>query len=518
MNTKPGLHRQHGSRARLPIILGLVMTFALLLSACNALEVGFLEETPVLDPTSTVPPTAEVTPDAPTAEPTNEPVVEPTEPAATVGTLTGRVCYPSEFIPAMTAYFQNVGTSAITELAIAENQTTYSIELEPGTYTAYSWRTGYEVGQGASVLVDDGNGSQRAESLRELEVAAGATVTANLCDPLPLDVQPGNAPARPPSPGGLVYGSTSGIGIMDDAGQIQPLFDRSEAVLSPDGAQVLYVNDDDIWLADLASGTHSNLTNTPDRVEHAPQWWPARPDLVLFSSYERGREILMGPGIFPTLTGTDGTGYTVLFEDSDVYTIAPSPDGVTVAYGIGPVGWVHNVDTGERAEFDITQQGLDMSAQPRTPANWSIGNPAWDPTGTRRMTWTVGMFFEDGTNQISTGVFDLDAGTASLIHPYEMAGTDGYPPAAKWSPDGQWLAVPVWSLDPNEQGLWVWRADGSDERYLGQGGSPAWSPDGQYVAWTDALNSTIASRPQSTDLFVLPRPADHWLIDWRVAP
>lgn len=486
------------------------LVLAAQLTACNALEVGLLEETPVLNPTGTIPPTA--APENPTEAPTAE---VPLTPAPVTGTLTGRVCYPSEFIPAMTAYFENTGSGSITELPIAENQTTYSITLDPGTYTAFAWRPEYAVGMGASVLVDGGDGIQIAESLRPLEVPAGGTITADLCDTLPVGVQPGGVAGAPPSPAGLVYGSTNGVGVMDASGQVVPVFDRSEAVLSPDGTQALYVSDDDVWLADLGSGQHRNLTNTTDRIEHSPQWWPARPDLVLFSSYARERELTMGPGIFPTLTRTDGTGYSILFEDSDVYAFAPAPDGVTVAYGIGPVGWLHNVENGERTSFDPTQMGIDMGAQIKVPANWSIGSPAWDPTGARRMTWTIGLFFEDGTNQISTALFDLDARTSMLLHPYEMAGTDGFPPAAEWSPDGQYLVGSVWALDPNQQGLWVWRTDGSFERYLGQGGSPAWSADGQFVAWTDALNSTLASRPESTDFFVLPRPADHWLLEWR---
>ena len=495
------------------ILAGVVL--AAQLAACAGLEVGLLDETPVLIPTATVPAMAEPTSES-TAAPTTAPAA--TVPAATTGALTGRVCYPSESIPAMTAYFQNVATSAITELPIAEGQATYSIALEPGAYTAYSWRDVFEIGQGVSVLVDDGNGSQRADSLRPLDVAAGATLTADLCDPIPLDVRPPGAANTPPSPDGLVYGSVQGIGVMDAAGTLVPLFDRSESVLSPDGAQALYVLDDDLWVADLASGQHRNLTNTPERIEHAPQWWPARPDLVVFSSYGRNRELVMGPAIFPSVVHTDGSGYTILFEDSDVYAMTPAPDGVTLAYGVGPIGWLHNVDTGQRTAFDPTLQGLDMNAQPRVPVNWSIGSPAFDPTGKRQMTWTVGLFFEDGANQISTGIFDLDTQQARLLHPYEMAGTDGFPPAAQWSPDGQYLVAAVWSLDPAEQGLWVWKADGSFERYLGQGGSPAWHPDGRWVAWTDALNSTLASRPNSTDLFVLPRPADHWLMGWRAAP
>ena len=486
---------------------------ALFLTACSSLEVGLLDQTPVLDPTAVTTPLA-TEPPAATAAPTTAPP-NTDAPAPATGTLTGRVCYPSEFIPAMTAYFENVATQAVTQLPIAENQLEYSVALEPGTYTAFAWWPESEVGMGASVLVDDGASGQHAESLRPLDVPAGATVTADLCDPLPVDVRPGAAADTPPSPAGLVYASAAGVEIMDAAGQRLPLFERAKAVLSPDGAQALYVNDDDVWVVDLATGEHRNLTNTAERVEHSPQWWPARPDLVLFSSYERGREILMGPGFFPALVHTDGTGYTILFDESDTYSLAPSPDGVTVAYGLGPAGWLHNVETGHRTAFDPTQRGLDMNAQFRVPASWSLGYPVFDPTGAPRLAWNVGLFYEDGSNQISTAVFDLEAGTAHLLHPYVMPATDGFPPAARWSPDGQWLATLSWATDPNQLGLWLLRADGSGERYLGHGGSPTWSPNSRWLAWSDALGSTLATQPTGTDLYVLPRPEGSWLLDWK---
>lgn len=484
---------------------------ALFLTGCSALEVGLLDQTPALDPTAVTAPVATEPPTA-TGAATTAPQT-PDTPAT--GILTGRVCYPSEFIPAMTAYFENLDSQAVTEVPIAENQLEYTVELQPGTYTAFAWRPGFEVGMGASVLVDAGDGGQRAERLRPLDVLAGATVTADLCDPLPVDVRPGSAVGMPPSPIGLVYASAAGLGQLDAAGELQPLFERAEAALSPDGTQALYLNDDDVWVADLASGQHRNLTNTPDRIEHSPLWWPARPDLVLFSSYERGREITMGPGFFPTLVHADGTGYTILFDESDTYALAPSPDGVTVAYGIGPVGWLHNVDTGHRTAFDPTQRGLEMNAQFRVPVSWSIGYPVFDPTGAPRLAWNLGLFYEDGTNQISTAIFDLEAGSAQLLHPYEMPATDGFPPAARWSPDGQWLATVAWDVDPNKLGVWLLRPEGSGERYLGQGGSPAWSPDGRWLAWSDALGSTLATRPVGTDLYVLPRPEASWLMDWK---
>jgi hypothetical protein len=47
------------------------------------------------------------------------------------GKIDGTVCFPSEIIPAMTVYFQNVITNEQVELAIGENQSAFSIQLPP---------------------------------------------------------------------------------------------------------------------------------------------------------------------------------------------------------------------------------------------------------------------------------------------------------------------------------------------------------------------------------------------------
>ena len=60
--------------------------------------------------------------------------------------------------------------------------------------------------------------------------------------------------------------------------------------------------------------------------------------------------------------------------------------------------------------------------------------------------------------------------------------THGMDPA--FSPDGEWVAFTRWDEDP---GLFIIRADGSDERKLFDGDqvkAPAWSPDGAKIAIT----------------------------------
>jgi hypothetical protein len=66
------------------------------------------------------------------------------------GTVTGAICYPSEFIPPMTLSFEVVDTAQVFQFAIPENHTKYSVSLPAGTYYAYAWAPGYNL-EGAYV-------------------------------------------------------------------------------------------------------------------------------------------------------------------------------------------------------------------------------------------------------------------------------------------------------------------------------------------------------------------------------
>jgi len=66
---------------------------------------------------------------------------------STIGSVAGKICYPSEFIPAMTVYFSNTTSGVYTELQISENQSDYQIDLGPGRYIAFAYP---ESGNGGS--------------------------------------------------------------------------------------------------------------------------------------------------------------------------------------------------------------------------------------------------------------------------------------------------------------------------------------------------------------------------------
>jgi len=90
------------------------------------------------------------------------------------GTVTGSLCYPSEFNPPMTLYFEKAGTVETIQFSIPENQNIYSVLLPRGTYYAYAWAPGYEL-EGAYT---DASGLMKTFIIRGGEV----TPNINLCD------------------------------------------------------------------------------------------------------------------------------------------------------------------------------------------------------------------------------------------------------------------------------------------------------------------------------------------------
>ena len=90
------------------------------------------------------------------------------------GTVTGEICYPSEFNPAMTLYFEQVGTNQITQFSIPENHMTFSVLLPKGTYYAYAWAPGFNL-EGAYVHGDG--------TLKPFVVEGGQTTSGiRICD------------------------------------------------------------------------------------------------------------------------------------------------------------------------------------------------------------------------------------------------------------------------------------------------------------------------------------------------
>jgi Tol biopolymer transport system component len=344
-------------------------------------------------------------------------------------------------------------------------------------------------------------GCGAADPERRQETSLGSV------EPLVATAPPVPMPATALPPG-LIFSALGGLWRVDANGQPILLSADPNANLSPDawqgggaiqalqfrgeGSQVT----DDIWIADLETGQERNLTLGAGRIECCPQWWPARPDTIVFSSWPSG-----GPELGPTtgylsVVQEDGGKYRVLGESWSIGHPAPGPDGRTIAYDQEGTAWLYRWDSGAEP-FAPEAYGLPVQG---------IASPAWSPDG-ERLAWIVSIV-DDGSQRMSIGVFDLSRGRSRLVG-HTFAWHVGYwPPAPNWSPDGKWLAYDAMpTAEAAEQAVWVVRADGEEERLLGTGAHPRWSPDGQWLSFTRGSDLFLAEvgrwQPQKVELAAL---------------
>ncbi|MCB9136355.1 MAG: PD40 domain-containing protein [Anaerolineales bacterium] len=488
------------------------LTFILFLPAC--LPVGQFHvdvETPV-SATQELVLTSTSEANTPTEVPT---VVVTEEPApADTGTVDGKICYPSEVIPAMDAYFRNTQTGALTSLAIAETQNTYSLALPEGTYEAFAYTQNGELGGSYSQAVLCGLGVECLDrTLVPFEVHPGETTeNIDLCDWYAAALVPANPKATliaDPALTGLYFASlsTATLWRVNADGTATPILAHGgmDSLVSPDGTQALFFQNDDVWLANLTTGTWRNLTNTPDRVEY-PAFWVPGTNLIGVSSHNPTEDTGL-PAWQLTLVGLDGS-YEVVDDGAMWGNPAASPDGTLVAYDVNGEGRLYHIGSGVSA-FDPAQYGLTGVER--------ISAPAVSPDG-QKLAWWVNGALNGGIQQTALAVFDLSAGNVILLHPYTPISGEGYSNPV-WSPDGQWIASNVIG-EESRSALWVFKADGSDEHLLGDGAAPVWSPASNallFITWGNsptyqgALNRVIVG---DWGVFSAALPAGSFPLAW----
>lgn len=90
------------------------------------------------------------------------------------GTVSGALCYPSEFNPAMTLYFEKAGTSETIEFFIPEGENTFNVLLPNGRYYVYATAPAFHL---------EGAYTDSSGLMKTFLVSGGqTTANINLCD------------------------------------------------------------------------------------------------------------------------------------------------------------------------------------------------------------------------------------------------------------------------------------------------------------------------------------------------
>ena len=151
-----------------------------------------------------------------------------------------------------------------------------------------------------------------------------------------------------------------------------------------------------------------------------------------------------------------------------------SPSGQTIAFSSDggdsrnpPDLWLMNAD------------GTSLRRIPLgTPPRNGLSEPDWDPTGARLVASGA---FSTGPTTFVEALFVTDTAGRDTVW-FEFSPAQAAQPA--WSPDGNWIAyVKARTGSPGD--IWLIRPDGAEDHVLITNGAfPAWSPDGGRIAFS----------------------------------
>jgi dipeptidyl aminopeptidase/acylaminoacyl peptidase len=257
---------------------------------------------------------------------------------------------------------------------------------------------------------------------------------------------------------------------LDDHSRIAGVGDPQR---SPDGLWVAYTvttidaekdrRNTDVWMVKWDGSEQLQLTSSPDS-ESSPRWSPDNKYLAFISSRGTEEERRRGGQIW-LLNRAGGEAQRVSDFKGGVGDIQWSPDSTRIAF---------------------TAEDQDPAEEPEKMDGWKRKTPPPIVIDRYHFKQDRRGYLKDLYTHI--GIFDIATKQAKVI---TKGNTDHNSPA--WSPDGKLIAFLSKRGHANpdrtsNEDLWVVEArEGAEPRQItrtpfGEGGRPAWSPDGSRIA------------------------------------
>ena len=310
---------------------------------------------------------------------------------------------------------------------------------------------------------------------------------------------------------------------LDDLARVRTVGDPQR---SPDGRWVAYTvgtinaeqdkRDTDIWMVSWDGKDQVRLTFSPDS-ESAPRWSPDGRHLAFLASRGTEEEKKKGAQVW-LLDRKGGEAQQLTDIKGGVADYAWSPDSTRLALVVSPVdpddepekleGWKRKAQPPivvDRYHFKQDRDGYlkrlyahlwvfdvaSKKAEALTSGEFDDASPAWSPDGTR-IAFVSNRSLPDPDRSEDTNIYVVD--TKPGAEPRQLTtfpGPDSGRPA--WSPDGQWIAY----LQGDEPRLSAYQleklalvpAAGGAARVLTQAldrpvfGPLVWAPDGKALTF-----------------------------------